>query len=109
MSIEIFQSTSLEYVRVPISAFASGIAVDPTGDTVQMTAEQVSDAAGIAGWHSASWETDTTTTPDTYYAKFLIGPGSSIGALTAGLYNVFVKISDSPETPVKQAGVIKVV
>lgn len=100
-------AASVEYVRVPVSATASGSAVDPTADTVQM-AFLATAAAPVSGdWKTASWETDATTTPDTYYARCLVG---SVVTLTAGTtYTVWVKVTDSPETPVKRAGLLRVI
>lgn len=100
-------AASVEYVRVPVSATASGSAVDPTADTVQM-AFLATAAAPVSGdWKTASWETDANTTPDTYYARCLVG---SAVTLTAGTtYTVWVKVTDSPETPVKRAGLLRVI
>lgn len=93
-------SASVEYVRVPISAREAGSAVDPTADTVTMAF-----TAGTTPttWIAATWETDTTTTPTTYYARTLVGPGNTV--LAAGTWTVWVKVTDSPEVPVLQAPV----
>lgn len=99
-------ASSIEYVRVPVSATASGSAVDPTADTVQMAFLATSAAPVSGDWKTASWETDATTTPDTYYARCLVG---SAITLTAGTYTVWVKVTDSPETPVKRAGLLRVI
>lgn len=99
-------AASVEYVRVPVSATASGAAVDPTADTVQMAFIATAAAPGVSDWKTASWETDATTTPDTYYARCLVG---SAVTLTAGTYTVWVKVTDSPETPVKRAGLLRVI
>lgn len=99
-------ASSVEYVRVPVSATASGSAVDPTADTVQMAFLATAAAPASGDWKTASWETDATTTPDTYYARCLVG---SAVTLTAGTYTVWVKVTDSPETPVKRAGLLRVI
>lgn len=101
-------SLSTEYVRVAVSATTSGAAVDPTADTVQMafTAEGVAPVAG--DWKTSSWEVDATTNPDTYYARCLVGPSGTV-ALSAALFDVWVKISDSPEVPIRKAGSIRVI
>ena len=59
-------------------------------------------------WKTAEWETDTTTDPDTYYARCLVGTGGTV-ALSDGTYRVWVKIIDAPETPVKRSGLLVVV
>lgn len=100
-------ASSVEYVRVPIAASADGAAVDPTADTVVMAFIAGGASPGVSDWKTASWETDTTTTPDTYYARCLVG---SAVTLTAGTtYTVWVKVTDSPETPVKRAGLLRVI
>lgn len=99
-------ASSVEYVRVPVSATASGSAVDPTADTVQLAFMATASAPSSGDWKTASWETDTGTTPDTYYARCLVG---SAVTLTAGTYTVWVKVTDSPETPVKRAGLLRVI
>lgn len=99
-------AASVEYVRVPISATSSGAAVDPTGDTVQMAFLATSTAPASGDWKTASWETDASTTPDTYYARCLVG---SAVTLTAGTYTVWVKVADSPETVMKRCGLLRVI
>lgn len=101
-------TASLEYVRVQVSAREAGAAVDPTGSTVTM-AFLLTDTAPVSGdWKTASWDTDATTTPDTYRAQCLVGSGGAV-TLTAGTYRVWLKITDSPETPIKPAGYLKVI
>lgn len=101
-------TASLEYVLVPIAAKASGVVVNPTADTVQMAFLTASTAPVAGDFKSASWETDATTDPDTYYARCLVGTGGAV-ALAAGTYNVWVKVTDSPEVPVLHCGYLKVV
>jgi len=95
---------STEYVRVAIDA-----GVDPTADNVQM-AFPLTGVAPVSGdWKSATWETDSSTDPATYYARCLVGPGvGGVVSLTAGLYDVFVKVSDNPETVVRNTGALAV-
>lgn len=95
-------TASLEYVLVPVSTKASGVVGNPTGDTVQMAFLTTEAAPGVSDWKTASWETDATPDPDVYSARCLVGTGGAT-TLAAGTYNVWVKISDSPETPVLRA------
>lgn len=97
----------LEYVYVPVSVKKSGSYINPTSDTVTMafTAGGVDPVGG--DWKSASWETDSTTTPPTYSARCLVGPGGSFTP-TAGTYEVWVKVTDSPEIPVLRSGTVVV-
>lgn len=102
-------ASSTEYVRVPVYAKASGSTYDPTGDTVQMAFMSSTSAPGVSDLKTASWETDTTSDPDTYFARCLVGSGGTV-TLTAGtVYHVWVKITDSPEIPLKRAGLIRVI
>ena len=100
-------SLSLEYVLVKVASKQSGAWVDITADTVQM-AFPVAGVTPVAGdWKAATWETDTETDPDTYYARCLVGPGGTV-TLTAQLYDVYVKVTDSPEIPTIRAGQLRV-
>jgi hypothetical protein len=99
----VISSASLEYVKARVFAKMSGAVIDPTADVVTM-AFLASDADPVSGdFKAASWETDTTTDPDSYFARCLVGPGGA-ATLTDGIYTVWVKIADSPEIPVKRAG-----
>jgi hypothetical protein len=91
-----------EYVRVPVAAEEDGATVDPTAATVEMAfpAEDVDPVE--ADWQDASWETVTTSSPDTYLARVLVGTGDL--DLAAGNYDVWVRITSSPETVVRKAG-----
>ncbi len=104
----VIPAISLEYVRVQLSAEASGAPVNPTGDTVQMAFLPGSQAPESGDWKSATWDTDTTTTPTTYRAQCLVGPSGTV-TLTRGSYTIWVKITDSPEVPVRPVGSLKVI
>lgn len=108
MATLVISALSLEKVRARVSAKNNGVVVNPTADTVQM-AFTVAGADPIAGdWKTAEWETDATTEPDTYYARCLVGPAGTV-TLAAGMYQAWVKITDSPEIPVKRSGLLVVV
>jgi hypothetical protein len=99
---------SVEYVKVPVSAEESGAAVDITADVVEM-AFPLQDVAPVSGdWETAAWETDATTTPDTYLARCLVGPGGA-ATLVVGTYDVYVRVTDTPEVVVRRAGNLKIV
>lgn len=89
---------SQQYIRVPV-AEAGG--TDPTSHTVTM-------AFPITGvdptvYATASW----VTLNGIYYARCLVGPSGAI-TLPIGYYDCYVKVSDSPETPVLLAGTLEV-
>jgi hypothetical protein len=95
---------STEYVLVPISATKEGVSYNPTGDTVEMAFMPNSvQQPGNADWMEASWETDDTNIIYPYSVKCLVGP-SGVITLVPGNYVMFVKIFDSPETPVLLVG-----
>lgn len=100
-------SLSLEYVYVPVAARAAGAAVNPTSDAVAL-AFVVGATSPVSGdWKTATWDTDATTTPATYRVRCLVGPAGAV-TLVPGMYQVWVKVTDSPEIPVKLAGPLKV-
>jgi hypothetical protein len=100
-------AASLQYVRVPVAAKVAGAVVDPTADVVTM-AFMAGGTPTTGDLKTASWETDPTTSPPTYSARCLVGPGGAV-TLTAGLWSVWVKITDSPEIPLLHAGSLRVI
>lgn len=94
---------SLERVKVEVAATVNGVAYNPTVDTVVMAFKRPKDTPDTADWKTASWE----TIAGKYYARALVGPGGVI-ELTAGRWDVWVKVTDNPEVPVKDAGQIEV-
>lgn len=89
---------SEQYVRVPISEVTGA---DPTGDNVYM-------AFPVAGvdpsvFYAGSW----MTLSGIYYARCLVGP-SGPATLPIDYYDVYVKVSDDPETPVLYSGTLEV-
>ena len=95
---------SKDFIRVPVSAEEDGLAVDPTGDVVEMAIVTASTDPVGGDWNTAAWETAGSI----YYARLLVGPGSSFGALSAKTYDVWVKVTDSPEIPAMRAGPLQV-
>lgn len=102
-----FTTASLEYVPVQVTATKSGAVYDPTSDTVQMAfvAGTVTTTPASLTFYTASWDTANGA----YYALCLVGPSPGVVALTAGIWTVYVKVTDSPEVPVKNAGQIRMV
>lgn len=95
-------ATSLEEVPVSVTA---PIGINPTSDTVQMAFLQAQPPIQPASnqYVAATWQ--STTTP--YIALCLVGPGGTT-TLTQGQYNVWIKITASPEIPVKWCGILQV-
>lgn len=97
-------SLSTEYVRVPVTATKNGLPYDPTSSTVQMAFPGYGVEPITGDWKSASWETQGGN----YWARCLIGPSGGTITLADGFYDVWVKIADSPETPVRRAGTLTI-
>jgi hypothetical protein len=99
---------STEFVRVSIGAVEDGLTIDPTLDSLEM-AFPVTGVSPVSGdWKSASWETDVSTSPVTYFARALVGP-TGVVTLTEGLlYDVYVRITDSPEIVVRNTGALAI-
>lgn len=111
LPVEVFRATSTETVRSGrISATAAGAAVDPTGFTVTVAfaPTDTAPAAASSGWKTATWDTDTTTSPTTYRAQAAIGP-SGVQELAPGVWWMFAKVVASGETPIIPSGPFKVV
>ncbi len=106
MAIRTIRATSQATVRAKVSGTASGAAVDPTGNDVSMIFQptDVAPQADDAGWITASWDTDTTTTPATYRAQCVLAPGD----LAVGIHNLFVKVEDGAGEDILPSGVVKV-
>lgn len=92
----------LQYIPAEIIVCDNGLVPNLSSDTVQM-AFPVAEVAPAGGdWKTASWETDATATPTRYLARCLVGPSGTV-TLAAGVYDVWVKITHSPEIAVIQA------
>ncbi len=99
---------STEFVRVAIGAVEDGLTIDPTLDTLQM-AFPATGVTPVAGdWKSATWETDSSTTPSTYYARALVGPTGVVTLTEGTLYDVYVRIVDSPEVVIRNTGALAI-
>lgn len=98
---------STEYVKVPVSVTANGVAgYNPTNDVVMLAFTAVGSTPGDSDWKTSDWETITGK----YYARALVGPGThSVQQLTVGQWWVWAKISDNPEVPVMLCGQIEVI
>lgn len=87
-------SSSIEFVKVTVTG-------DWTVDMPVSMAIVIADSEPVSGdYKTAAW--------DGTQAKILIGTGSSVGALTEGLYGVWVKITATPEIPVIYSGQLRI-
>lgn len=91
-------TTSREFIRVRVTASEAGVAVNPTGDTVQFAFPAA--GASPSSWTAGAWETAGTS----YFARILVGTGTSV--TVAGNYDVWVRVTDSPEVPTRRVGLL---
>lgn len=102
---------SLEYVKARVQATVGGNAsYNPTGDVVQFAFVARQAEPVTSDWVTGAWETENVVTPNgttqIYRALGLVGPGGKV--LARGLYDVYVKIVDNPEVPVRFVGILEV-
>ena len=88
-----------EYLSYPVTFISGGVSQNPTADTVQFAfmPNPANANPGTGDWHNGVW---STTSVPTYIAQILVGPGGYTPG--AGLYNVWIKITDNPEIPIQQ-------
>lgn len=103
-----FSRLSTIYAVIPVGATKAGSAYNPTSDTVQFAFMPTPTQTPVtADWVSGVWETAATNVIYPYNAKCLVGP-SGATALTLGSYNMYMKITDSPEIPVFVVGTLAI-
>jgi len=112
VSITISQSVaSLQYVRVGIKATVNGSSsYNPTSDPVSFAflPQATNPPTTVpSSWVSGIWETDVQGGLTVYVARCLVGPGGTFVPTANTAYWVWVKVSDSPETPVLGDGDIQ--
>lgn len=95
------------YVAIPVTATgANGLPINPTGDVVQFAFKSAGVNPGVGDWNTGSW---ATTSSGGYQAQILVGPANGGVALTVGVYQIWVKVTDSPEVPVIPADLLQIV
>jgi len=97
---------SREYIKVPVNVKKNGVYVDPT-DTIASMAfiDTKTDMPGDTDWTVSSWESGLG---HKYYIRCLVGLDGDI-ELAAGIYWVWIKIEDAPETPIRQVGNVRII
>ena len=103
---------SLEFVKVRVQATVNGVnPYNPTGDRVQFAFVAREAEPTGTDWVDGTWETQTVQTPNgtqhIYRALGLVGPNGG-KVLAQGVYDVYVKIFDNPEVPVRFVGILEV-
>jgi hypothetical protein len=95
-------AVSVEYVHVPVT---SDVQLDTQAVQIVFLGATASPTDATT-WNDAEWEGSAGTTRS---ARILIGTGSDVGELAAGTWSVWVKVTDTPEVPVRSAGTIQTV
>lgn len=93
---------STEYVKYEVTAAVLGIPYQPTSDVVQFAFPAT--GANPSTWFTGSWEIVGAH----YLARILVGPSGGATSLTVGSYDVYIKITDSPETVVRKVGTLTI-
>jgi hypothetical protein len=105
--MHIIDPESKEFVRVPVAASEAGADINVTTQPVAIAIVPTGAKPDVGAWKTAEWETDPSSDPDTYYARLLIGPTSGNFILTLGeIYDVYVRVTDNPEIPIRNAGAV---
>lgn len=90
-------------IQVPVSAILNGVAnYNPTADTVQFAFMPPGVNPGTTDWKTGSW---TTNPGPQYMAQVLVGPGTGGVVLAVGVYVIWLKVIDNPETFIPAGGV----
>lgn len=99
MSTASIPAVSVEYVHVPITS-------DTTLDeqVVELAFIKTGTPSADTEWFAAEWE-DTAALERT--CRLLVGPGTGV-VLAAGSWTVWVRVTDSVEVPVREAGRIRI-
>lgn len=92
MDLRIYRA-STRYVHVPFTSNA-----DPSTLTVWIAVKPIGTPAVLGDLKVAQWLPGETWS-GTRTARLLIGPTSTFGALTPGLYRMYGALDDNPEDP----------
>lgn len=108
MSILRLPSTTLEYVYLPVKATNSaGASVDIDALTVEAAFVAGLDDPAEDDWVAATWEAGGPDSAGYYQARVLIGTGGDV-ELAEGAWQAWVRVTDSPEVPVRHVGQLNV-
>lgn len=93
-----------QHVKVGVRFMSEGAEVDISTDPVSLAFPVYGVDPVALDWLTSDWEVVANPAVGNYkyLARTLIGPGSA-KTLPVGLYDVWVKVTDNPESPVIQA------
>jgi hypothetical protein len=102
-------SLSTKYVQVPVEATVNGVSdYNPTGDAVALAFVPPGTNPGVSDWKAGSWQSVAASSGTVFLAQCLVGPGAGGVALVPGTYRIWVKITDNPEVPVDDVGILQI-
>ncbi len=99
-------SLSSPYLRYVVTALVNGSNVNPTLDVVSFAVLAQGVDPQVGDWKAGSWET-VTGPPVQYVAKVQVGP-LGVQTLSKGMFTVWIRIVDSPETIITPVGQVQV-
>lgn len=85
---------STEYLHVAVTDEIN--ASDPTADPVSFAFVEVGEEP--SSWVTGSWDPDSSD----YFARVLIGPDGE--SLEVGTYDVWIRMTDTPEVVIRKVG-----
>lgn len=100
-----FSVLATQYVKCQISATEAGVTSNPSTGTVEFAfiSEVNNGTSPTSGdWKSGSWETGSN---GGYWGRCLVGP-AGVTTLPIGSYDVWVRVTKSPEVVVKHVGTL---
>lgn len=106
----IIPALSSQFILYPIEGKDENGVLDPTGFPVEF-AFLVQDATLALDtiWYTGSWTTEVQDfLPNIYRAQIKIGPNGAV-ALTAGSWDVYIRITAITEVPIEKVDTILIV
>ncbi len=98
---------STEFVQIPVGVTINGVPYNPTADIVQFAfLLNPSAVPTSSNWVTGSWSTNSNSVYP-YFAQALVGTAGSV-ALQSGTYTMWLRVTDSPEIPVHQVGMLTI-
>ena len=94
-------ASSTQIVQVVVTFLTSAGTTDPRGDVVQFAFTTPGTSPAV--WLTGAW--DATGPP--YLAQILVGPSAPV-TLTAGAWDMWLKVTDNPEIPVMSVGILSI-
>lgn len=111
MSLLTLHTGTKEYVFFPVKATEQdGDTIDLSADTVQVAFTDPGTEPVAGDWVSAAWEAGGPD-PSGFYRAFLLVGGVGSGAakeLADGVWQAWVRVTDSPERPVRPVGQVSI-